>query len=151
MNEKGMTLMELLIAGIIFMAFLTSFTCISITHDRHLMYLMNRLTVSRAARTARAVLLSDLAAASTVALSGPGTLQINFAGSPSRWTSYVNNAGSLVRQDSATNSTTVVAHYVDSANFAIDTNQNATIAFSFTKGSASVQLSMVFNTPAAGA
>ena len=150
-NEKGMTLLELIMSGIIFMLFLTSFTSVNITHHRHLIYLLNRLTVAREARTARSFLLSDLAGASTLGLSGPNTLQITYPAPSSRWTSYTDNAGSLVRQDSATNASIVVARYVDAASFGIDASQNAAISISFTKGAASVQLNMLVNTPLAGA
>lgn len=146
-----MTLIELMVSGIIFMLFLTSFSSVSITHHRHLTYLLNRLTVAREARTARTFLLSDLAPLSSLALAGPDTLQINYPGTPMRWTSYMDSGGSLIRRDSVTNTSIVVARCVDGASFTIDANQNADISLSFTKGAATVQLHMAVNTPLAGA
>ena len=149
-NEKGMTLLELIVAGIVFMLFLTSFTSVTVTHFRHLNYLLNRLSVAREARTARAFLLSDLSSVSTVALAGPSKLRLHYAGDIPRWTDYADNQGSLIRQDSSTNASIVAAQYVDSASFSIDSHQNASISISFRKGGAGALLNIVVNTPVHG-
>ena len=146
-----MTLLELVVTGIIFMLFLTSFTSVAVTHHRHLSYLLNRLAVDREARTARAFLVADLSSVSSVALAGPEKLQLNYGGDIPRWTAYADNAGCLMRQDSSTNASFVAARYVDSASFSIDANQNAAISLSFTKGTATVRLHVAVNTPLVGA
>jgi hypothetical protein len=135
-----MTLLETLIVTVLLSAFVIGGNAIWAALNRHLQVLANRASVNREMRAARALILSDMAAASSLAVGQPGVLSLHYSNPALPTVTYSFSQGTLVRTVAAGNQAISAAQYLKSANCALAEDGSLSASWNFQKGTASATL-----------
>jgi len=146
-SQKGFTLLELLIAGTLFMVFVIQIGSLWTSMDKHIGYIADRIVVAREARTARALLLGDLAGSASVTLGVSEVMTVHYTGPGVPDVTYSNSAGSLLRTDAGANWSLPAARYLESASYTLEGDGSLRASLSFRKGQAQTTLNVFMDLP----
>lgn len=150
LDERGMTLLELLIASAIFTFLISSLAGTWGSFSRTMEYLNDRAYVDRESRVARAYLSSDLLLADHVTLGGPGVLRLHYRGQNSPVVKYQKSDGHLVRVEQKGGQSIGIARYLEQANFTLEPDGSVGASLSFKRGISRVHLNLYLSFPLTG-
>ncbi len=147
LNRAGLTVLEMIIAGVIFAIFIVQFGAIWSSSELQIAYVLNRARVAREAAVARTLLLKDLSTADGMALaeSPANGFDIYLHNGSTITYTYDYNAtdktGFLLRHNTADSSDMTAAKLVKSLTPTINVG-NTDITMVFARGSAEVTFNL---------
>ena len=146
-NERGMTLMELTVAGTLFMVFSVQVGSVFNSYLLHVKYVSNRTLVEREALVCRALMMGDIAHSDAATVSmAQNEVQLASAG-PGATVLYYQDASSLVRTEQELGWSLTSARCLADAEFEDWENGSVLAKFHFQKGSAWRDLNVFLSVP----
>ena len=140
-------MLELLLAGTVFMVFISQIGSTWASFGRSMKYLSNRALLAREIRVARAVMVSDLAMVSNVTLVAPDKMRLHYPGPASPDIIYWNREGTLVRKEQTTDWVMPVARYLNQSDFLLQADGSVQAVLVFRKGISQSTLNVFMNIP----
>ena len=140
-------MLELLVAGTLFMAFTIQLGSLWTSVERHNGYLMDRARLLQEARIARALLLADMAGANSTTLGVGNTLLLGYPGLGSPVIQYSSSGGALLRTDTTSAWAMSAARFLETASYTLQADGSLRASLSFRKGAAQVTLNVDLDLP----
>jgi len=143
-NEKGFTLLEMLIASSIFIIILFQIGNVWEAMDKWLLDLIERSNIDREARIARDFLISDLVITKNVTLGPFYGWELHLDGNGAPLAQYWQDQDMLIRRGNSPQETFPVTRYLSNSDFRIGADESATAFLDFqgTNSNASIDVFM---------